>query len=86
MRSPRMPVAAGSQREPASRSPAIPDAPVKHLGNHADAAADAPSVACPMTTGKAGHLIIEALLLAEPTREMDSDVGSNLDPLGQDPA
>ena len=32
-----------------------------------------------------GGLIIEALLLAAPTREMDGDVGGNLDPLRQDP-
>ena len=31
-----------------------------------------------------GHLIIEALLLAAPTREMDSDVGGYLDRLRQD--
>src|SRR5215469_17265605 len=30
------------------------------------------------------HLIIEALLLAAPTRKMDGDVGGNLDPLRQD--
>jgi hypothetical protein len=37
-----------------------------------------------MTVGRGGHLIIEALLLAAPTREMDGDVGGNLDRLRQD--
>ena len=33
---------------------------------------------------RGAHLIIEALLLAAPTREMDGDVGGCLDRLGQD--
>jgi hypothetical protein len=36
------------------------------------------------TVGRGGHLTIEALLLAAPTREMDGDVGGNLDRLRQD--
>ena len=30
------------------------------------------------------QVIVEALLIAAPTREMDGDVGGNLDPLRQD--
>jgi hypothetical protein len=33
---------------------------------------------------RGGHLIIEALLLAAPAREMDGDVGGHLDRLRQD--
>jgi hypothetical protein len=33
---------------------------------------------------RGGHLIIEPLLLAAPTREMDDDVGGYLDRLRQD--
>ena len=38
-----------------------------------------------MTVLSGGHLIIEALLLQHPARQMDGDVGGNLDRLRQDP-
>jgi hypothetical protein len=38
-----------------------------------------------MTVARGGRLIIEALLLAAPTREMDGDVGGQLDRLRAGP-
>lgn len=41
--------------------------------------------ACPACSSQSGHLIIEALLFAAPTREMDGEVGGYFDRLRQGP-